>query len=248
MKLRKAASLALAGALALSLSVPVFAYNRDDHINDYVYAGDHEVTVTALLSEPVIRVQAPTDMQMILNPYGLSYTATNINNEATSTDQIIAPVQYSVNYSSTDIKVSVSAYAEPDPAMTNPKSEAVITGSDATALTTKSVFLFMEAAVRDFGAEANAVDTTFGTAYNPRSTTQAVVGSKKTAPGKLTNAVTMKAGTDDGSGTGFTPGSGSVCAVKLNGSCATAPTKDWSASDQIVVHMTYTFTPTKAAS
>ncbi len=93
MKTKKIVSLALSGALALSMSVPAFA------LTDLSEGAELEITGTTQV--PKIEVVVPTTGSVILNPYAMAVTVDG----AAKKDQIIGAIQAIENKSEIPIKV-----------------------------------------------------------------------------------------------------------------------------------------------
>lgn len=249
MKIKKIASLFLAGVLAASLAVPMFAaYDVDSNMEDVSYQVSHSVELSGVIQSPEIRMKVPTTGgKLILNPYAMSFSTEEFTGQqGTSTDQIITPIQYLANYSNTNVNIGVSAYALPTAADTGtgrPKSDAILATKSALTLTTKSVFLYLQ--VKATNAIGNGYSNTAftTTTYDSKAKDQVVVGSTAAKPGILTDVVTLAAAQND---TTLSATGNGVAAIRISGDCASNPAfgSDWKATDTLTMTIAYTFEPT----
>ena len=98
-------SAALAGALALSLSVPAFAAGNTDTRSEIGMDGladGAEVEITGTTRTADVKIKVPTSGAVTLNPYGLSVTVAGNS----VTDQVISAPQYIENESDLPVKVT----------------------------------------------------------------------------------------------------------------------------------------------
>lgn len=100
MKMKKLMSAALAGALALSLSVPAFA--ADTTVGMDGLSEGAIVEVTGKTETATVRILVPATGDIILNPYKLDV---DVDGSPVQT-QIISSTQYIVNESNLPVKVS----------------------------------------------------------------------------------------------------------------------------------------------
>lgn len=219
MNFKKIMSTALAGAMALSLSVPAFAAANSDT------SLEQNTAITGTTQAPTIKITVPATGAVVVNPYKMSVTPDG--GSTAVTDQIISATQYIENASDVAVKVSAQVTG------TAAGNLAFATASTQTkAVTTNSVFMYFEMVLSDDGT----TEPTWADAYDSRSATQILVSTKAT---KKADMLTLAAG--DGSAAAST---GGHAAFHLAGDAASTPTTAWAATDKADVAIAFTFTPT----
>lgn len=132
MNFKKLISTAMAGAMALSLSVPAFA---DD------------VKVEGSINLPTINMVLPTTASMIMNPYELNVKLNPRDPDETPVDdQIISPLMTVKNLSNIGVKVAVSVQG------TKGKGTAAFatgTTQGSTKSTAKEAFVYAKFLIGD---------------------------------------------------------------------------------------------------
>ena len=221
MKFKKLVSTALAGAMALSLSlsVPAFAAGNTDT------SLEQSTDITGTTQAPIIKITVPATGTVTVNPYKMAVSVGGSD----VTDQIISATQYITNASNVAIKVGAEVTG------TAAGNLAFATASTQTkAVLTNSVFMYFEMDVAD--KTDGTADPTWATAYDSRSTNQILVSTKAT---KKADMLTLAAGT--GTAAAATGGN---AAFHLAGDAASTPTTAWVAADKADVAIAFTFTPT----
>ena len=100
MKMKKLMSAAMAGALALSLSVPAFASGNTVLTGVDSLGEGATIEVTGTTKTADVKVTVPTSSSVVLNPYELDYTVEGAASAVN--DQIISAAQYIVNDGTTE--------------------------------------------------------------------------------------------------------------------------------------------------
>jgi len=227
--MKKLLSLALACATVLCLSAPAFAL-------------DQSLSVTAATNVPTIKVVMPSNVKGVtLNPYKLEVKYTPVKTgatEVTKKTQIVAPTMFVTNLSSVDMKVAMTVTGTVGG---NAKLGTASFASDTTTKT-NSVFLTLEAAVKDDQTEVAATAFTADEAGKMiiSTTKKEMTGFKKADAAAATN--TLKACKADGS----VADAGGYLALSFGGDCVTTPTIDWTKSDTVGASIAFTFTPQAA--
>ena len=217
MNFKKIMSTALAGAMALSLSVPAFAAANSDT------SLEQNTAITGTTQAPTIKITVPATGAVTVNPYKMEVTV----GSDTKTDQIISATQFIENASDVAVKVSAQVTG------TAAGNLAFATASTQTkAVTTNSVFMYFEMVASDDGS----TEPTWATAYDSKSTTQILVSTKAT---KKADMLTLAAGTGTAAAS-----TGGYAAFHLAGDAASTPTTAWAAADKADVAIAFTFTPT----
>lgn len=214
MKFKKLISTALAGVMSLSLAATAFATG----------ALSQSMDITGTTQAPTIKITVPATGTVTVNPYKMEVTVGGDK----VTDQIISATQYIENASNVAVKVSAEVTGTPAGNLTL----ATATTQGTKAVTTNSVFMYFEMAVVDAGDAT----PTWATAYDSKSATQILVGSKAA---KKADMLTLAAG--DGSDAAS---AGGYAAFHLAGDAASTPTTAWVAADKVDVAIAFTFTPT----
>lgn len=218
MKFKKLVSTALAGAMALSLSVPAFAADGDLQ---------QSTDITGTTQAPTIKITVPATGTVVVNPYKMSVTPAGASTAVT--DQIISATQFIENASDVALKVS----AEVTGTAAGNLAFATASTQGSRAPTTNSVFMYFEMVASDDGSTE---PTTWATAYDSKATTQILVSTKAT---KKADMLTLAAGTGTAAAS-----AGGYAAFHLAGDAASTPTTAWAAADKADVAIAFTFTPT----
>lgn len=230
MNLKRFASVAMAGALALSLTAPAFATNSTN--------------ITGSYRAITLNVTVPTTGQAIINPYGLPYSV----GEATISGQQIttgAPLLVQ-NKSTVPLSVSASIVSAKKG---NFVFDANTIGTSETGNKGNVLFQMFEA---PGVTEANATDTEV---LNPKfaalkdadalcSTvlTETNLTASPAVPAVEENdIVTLKAANANGELV-----DGGAAFFRLSGTVAKKPTVAWTTTDGFTAKITFTFEPTVA--
>lgn len=226
MKLKKLATLALAGVMAMSLTAPAFAED-----NDGTAATNTEISGTV---EPAaIKVTIPTTGAVVVNPYKMEVLpAGGTAGTDETTEQIISATQYIENKGKAAVQLSASVTGTASSGVTF----ATVKHEGSTKpVTTKSVFMYFEIGRTD---DASTEPTWNANGYDSKLNTQILVGTKAVAK---TNMVTLAAGTGSaGQAKGF-------AAYRLAGDANATPATAWTADDTVTVAIAFTVLPTGAA-
>lgn len=219
MNFKKIMSTALAGAMALSLSVPAFAAANSNT------SLEQNTAITGTTQAPTIKITVPDTGAVVVNPYKMSVTPDG--GSTAVTDQIISATQFIENASDVAVKVSAQVTG------TAAGNLAFATASTQTkAVTTNSVFMYFEMVASDDGS----TEPTWATAYDSKSATQILISTKAT---KKADMLTLAAGTGTAAAS-----AGGYAAFHLAGDAASTPTTAWAAADKADVAIAFTFTPT----
>ncbi len=219
MNFKKIMSSALAGVMALSLSVPAFAAANSNT------SLEQNTAITGTTQAPTIKITVPDTGAVVVNPYKMSVTPDG--GSTAVTDQIISATQFIENASDVAVKVSAQVTG------TAAGNLAFATASTQTkAVTTNSVFMYFEMVASDDGS----TEPTWATAYDSKSATQILISTKAT---KKADMLTLAAGTGTAAAS-----AGGYAAFHLAGDAASTPTTAWAAADKADVAIAFTFTPT----
>ena len=156
MKMKKLMSAAMAGALALSLSVPAFASGNTVLTGVDSLGEGATIEVTGTTKTADVKVTVPTSSSVVLNPYELDYTVEGAASAVN--DQIISAAQYIVNESDLPVKVSTSVTGTIE-------GTGDFAAADATAEGTKKVHL-------EFNIGETSDGTTESTNYETKALTK----------------------------------------------------------------------------
>ncbi len=230
MTMKKITSLALSGALALSLSAPAFAADPDTKELS-LDAPSANTTISVTTKAPTIKVTIPQTGAALLNPYKMSVKPIDATGaeDASGTavqDQILSPTQYITNES--DVAVSISADITGKPA----KNVSLANADWGTKPpTTNSVFMYFQI----LNTDDNTSDVTWDN-FDAKSTKQAVVATTKVSKPDM---VTLAADTDpDTTDTGDT-----YAAFHFGGKVVEKPAKAWTAADTVDVTIAFSVAP-----
>lgn len=252
MKFKKLASLALAGAMCASLSVPAFASGT-------------ETEVTATYKAPVISVDVPADAKAFINPLGLDIKVDETNGPTLSGRQIISAPMALKNRGGTDLQVGATVSVT-----VNDSSDLrfVSASTGGASAATKSVFAYIQAIQEKTlvgnettGVAAADIATAYGNweASDYNAATDIVVNSA--LPASKDNLVILRAA-DVTDPANPVYKAGSVALVRLAGDCtSTLTTGDgWvetkttgtgdaavTTGDGFTVNVAYTFRPATVA-
>ena len=230
MNFKKIMSTALAGVMALSLSVPVLAADTDL---------EQTTEITGTTQTPTISISVPSSGDVILNPYKMSVdvSADQDGSDVVNT-QIISAPEYIKN--KTDVALSISATVTGKVA-----GEAVFatasTQGGTRPVTTKSAFVYLEVIDAGAGDDADSTEPTTALtdaswkAYDAKAANQILLAAKAVSKA---NMLTVPAVAD---------ASSSFIAYRLAGDAASSPTKAWTEADTVSATIAFTFTPTATA-
>lgn len=257
MKTKRLATLALAGAMTLSLASPAFA-------------SSNTTEVTGTYKAVTIAVDVMPQAVAFINPYGLDIDVpqdghTTTSGAATtkiSGQQIVSAPMALKNKTGMDLTVNatvtttIPAAATGEVAMKLASSTTKGVGSDPDAegyvppATAKSAFVYLEAKQEptltgaDSAVDAAAIATkfaawgasTFDAEKNPvLNATRAVTQN---------DLVILRAADMSGNGGAFAAyKAGSIALVRLAGDCVTAPKDEWKTTDTFTASIAYTFAP-----
>lgn len=243
LKLKRLLSVALAGAMSLTLATTAFA------------AGN-ETVITATVKEAEIAVTVPATVDAFINPYGVdvNYDASD-DARVLSGFQILSAPNCIYNLSSMDLSVSATVTGEvlarAGETDTTKAMKFATASTDGGTATTKSAYVAFQMKVDD-GIVGEATDIV-GDLYNPLAEAWAADAN---ADGEVVVKVGDTAGEDlvalKKADTTTTPGKTLVVAgggalIRLNGDCVTAPKIAWDEKDSFKVTVAYTFMPTTIA-
>lgn len=226
MNLKRFGSIAMAGALALSLAVPAFASNS---------------VITGNYKEVRLAVTVPSTGKAVINPYGLpialsekySISGQGISNAAPLTVQNRSAVPLKVNVSITATKTGNFVFEDTNTTLasdeTANKGLVKFEMFPAPALT-ETTLENEDTLIGGFAAldSANAL---------PSGGVQ-VKGAAGT-PDAATNILTLREGSADGS-----LQAGGAAYFRLTGEAVKAPTTPWAATDGFTATIAFTFEPT----
>ena len=234
MNMKRFGSIAMAGALALSLAVPAFASNSTN--------------ITGTYRAITLAVTVPTTGQAIINPYGLPYELSE-GGPSISGQQITtgAPLLIA-NRSAVSLSVSATALGQEKGTF---KFNAADPNTANPVVTTKAGFVKMQMFAADGVTEANADDadalnTKFAAlgADSDDPSKDLVVG---TASSTMADIITLKKANADGElqdgGAAFFRLSGTV--VKTPKAANGTDDDPWTSTDGFAVKLAFTFEPTE---
>jgi hypothetical protein len=245
---KKVLSLALAGAMAASLSIPAYASSSTTTTENTT---NRSLTVDGTYQAVNIAVVVPTSGTVIINPYALPVEIVAKTDSAAAVkvkDQQIVTKPLAVkNQSDVDLDINVSATATVKGSLT--LATAAVTPSEEKKTT---AFLYLDVEESDLTGATSAV-TTAAIAdkwkdiawpdYSADNTNQVAMTKSGTAVNK-SGVGTLKAATLNTSTGAFEEyNAGSIAYVGLCGSCAQNPTTAWTAKDGVSVKIAFTFVP-----
>ena len=174
MNFKKLISTAMAGAMALSLSVPAFAAANSNT------SLEQNTAITGTTQAPTIKITVPAAGTVTVNPYKMAVSVGGSD----VTDQIISATQFIENASDVALKVSAEVTG------TAAGNLAFATASTQTkAVTTNSVFMYFEMVASDDGS----TEPTWATAYDSKSATQILISTKATKKADMLTLAADKA-------------------------------------------------------
>ena len=243
--MKRLASLAMAGALALSISAPAFAATTGTMTNP---TAGKSTRITATYEEATVDVLVPATATAIINPLGIGYdVAKSDSTKASFTGQICTVPMAIYNKSALDVKVGATASATINQSAVPMRLATATTKAQGTegqddyvpAQTSKSAFVQLEvvaapATIKTSGG-ADQTDTTLNDNIIVESakaaTWSGVAADKKltigTRAASVDDMVRLKKALDDGSGNfdGFDVGS--IALFRLTGDCVENPNGGW---------------------
>jgi hypothetical protein len=242
--MKKIGSVALAGVMAASLSIPAFA------------AADTTNTTTKIdgkYEEIPIAVTVPKTGTAQINPYGLPVEFKNLSADTTkvakvSGQQIVTQPLYISNDG--DVALSVGATVT-----TTAKGLEIVSSKDTIAKSTeKQAYVELQLApsaqttldtdaAKDKVTAEYATDTIWANASALALSTDDAVSKK----GLATLAASKVTTTQDDEGKDVTTikyAAGGICLIRLAGEVVTEPETAWSTNDSFSSTIAFTFTPT----
>ncbi len=223
MTMKKITSLALSGALALSLSAPAFAAETATM--------NYEGSVQA----PAIAVTVPDSGTIVLNPYKMSFTPDGASDAVT--DQVYSGTQYIYSESNVPLKVSASVTGTLPTSQDKANAVTFATAPISTAKTqptTKNVFMYFELVA----TEDNTSEVEWATSFDSKSTNQILLSAKAT---EKKDIITLPVATVNGNTT--TPAG--YGAFRVTGDAVSAPANAWTEDDAVTAAVAFTFTATE---
>jgi hypothetical protein len=240
--MKKIGSVALAGAMACSLSIPAFA------------AAKNSTSVTATYAEIPIEVTVSDTGTATINPYGLPVKLTVDKTTKTVSGQKIVTTPLSIkNNGETDLSVNASVSVK-----NGTKSGIEFVKQSLTSANTgKQIYAYLEVAGTTVTSPVDDATTTLDedilTAFTTDSTwatSQKVVLNADEAQkgeGLATLAAATVATTQDSEGkdvTTVTYNSGSIAVFRIGGEVVKAPADGaWATSDTFTTTIAFTFEP-----
>ncbi len=217
MNFKKLISTAMAGVMALSLSVPAFASSGT-------------VKVDGSIQLPTINVVLPTTASMVMNPYKMSVKLDPKDPASAVQDQIVSSTMEVKNLSNIDVQVGIKVTGTIK--NTTDTAPAFKTSSAASS-STKEAYIYAVFEIGDTGldvADTNgAGDNTVVLSTNETDVTNF-------APGAASAANTLKASADLKA-----PATDGVLGFKFFGDVA--PVTTWTDKDTMAATIAFTFTP-----
>lgn len=244
MKLRKLASLCLAGAMALAVAVPSFAAAGDNgDLADATDGLNGSLTIEGSTEAPTLSVTIPAyqDVGTILNPYKMTVDATAIGGSDKESGQLISATYFAENHTAANVKVKVEGKVAKGSSAGDVEfaTKPVATMKEADLNGKNTVFIYLDTAIASKSGEKIAWP-----AFGSKATdTQLVLGATDEA---VKTEYVLAAGTKDTT----TPTTinlaknGGCLAFKLNGDCNGNPTVAWTENDTVDVTLTFTLTIT----
>ncbi len=240
---KKLVSFLLASVMLVSSAMTVCAAEADTLEDVAGLATGSEVTGASTTNVPTINVVVPTEVEIVINPYQITYKDENENE---STDQIITPIYEIESLSNVALAVNVSGLTAKG--VTAETGITIATAPVTEKITTKSAFLYLEVANETETAGTYA----FADAYSSKSATQLVVPNTEVKDAKGNDIaaaskeaiVTLAASDGEKAVKAGYKFSGNVVAnpvaVDESGVSSLAP---WTDSDSIGIAFKFTFTP-----
>lgn len=247
--MKKVLSLVLALAMVLTLAAPAFASSGTTISGADKLATGASVKVAGETNVGVVKVTIPSAGTMVLNPYGLKYSATVNGVDLTDKqDQVIYPTQYIASNSTAalDVTASVTGVVAGNAKLVAAAFDPVGEHADGVKAP-NNLFLVMQT------ADVAAADTPTEPTWTALTTTEdltdaAYVGDTNGYVHKLvvsTRGVATKVGklaaSADTTGTANT-----YVAFRFTGLAEKNPDTPWTAADKVTATIAFTFAPTKA--
>lgn len=228
MNLKRFASVAMAGALALSLTAPAFATNSTN--------------ITGTYRAITLAVTVPTTGTAIINPYGLPYELSegvSISGQQITTG---APLLIA-NRSAVSLSVSATAIGTVKGDFVYSATDPTTAGAGGASLTTKAglvkVQVFPATGVTQANAEdADALNTKFAALPDdsPDPTKDIIVG---TTAATVNDIITLKKANASDELV-----DGGAAFFRLTGKVVKSPATAWASTDGFAVKVAFTFEPT----
>jgi hypothetical protein len=229
--MKKIGSVALAGVMAASLSIPAFAANQ--------------TTVTATYTEPEIAVTVPDTGTIAINPYGLPVTFEKSDGTTVSVKKqqiTMAPltIRNDGDVSDLDAYVTVSSKVGTGSGVTFIASDPNQSSTEGDN-TSKKIFLQIEgAASAETGEADDDMEDALIDEYATDSTWANATTAALDANGGLTTKTkiaTLTAVDEDGYQ------AGSIALIRLTGKLVEEPSTAWSTKDGFTTTIAFTFKP-----
>lgn len=219
-KFKRLGSMALAGAMAMTMAIPAFAV-------------DNQTTITGSYTPIQLRVTVPTTGAAIINPYGLPFQI----GEATISGQQIttsAPLVIA-NRSSVALAVTANLKGTPTTGVTLEASSAT---TDYTTATDKKLHVVFEAFAEDSLTALNVTDNdTLRPLFAALDSADAdLTGDVLATAADATGTLVLREGDADGE-----VQSGGAALFRLSGEAAKKAT--WAADDSFTAEIVFTFEP-----
>lgn len=263
MKLKRLATLALAGVMTLSLAIPAFA--ADDTTN-------MTTNITGGYAQSAIDVVVPTTGAVVINPYGMGVTVSKSGGAKVTMAGQVMTAPLSVK-NKTDMWLSVGAEVSATvPETSGVKLTAATTkgvnadnpeAADYVAPATgKSAFVQLEvvqAPAAVIGTDVDATGTTNADALQDKIIDACANSDNWADAGKVTvpskgstqqaDLATLAPAAMDTNGTFDTYAAGSIGLFRLSGDCVANPGKTaWADTDTFTVTVAFSFVPQAAPS
>jgi len=214
----------LAIVMVMALALPAFA--SDD---------EYQVEATGITAAPTIKVTMPKGMNVILNPYKMSYTNSNLSISSATQATFISPAVSIKNESNVALKMEIKGGATPSDNLK--VVDAANKVQTASAPGDKNVFIQLNVEVdknADVAAGTTVATTTNKALSSSEGTLFGVSGTSDTRLSLTACAV---------SGTTVTP---NYVWLQFSGDCNSNPKEPYTADDTIGAALTFTFTPVAA--
>lgn len=215
MKFKKLISTALAGAMALSLSVPAFASSGT-------------VKVEGSIQVPTLNVVLPTTASMVMNPYNMSVKLDPRDPASAVNDQIISSTMEVKNLSNIGVQVGINVTG------TTGKGDVAFAANSAATSTAKEAYVYVAFEIGSTGLDVADTNGSGNSTVVLSTTPADVTDFAPTAAAG--NANTLAASADS-----KTPATNGVLGFKFFGD--TAPVTTWTDKDTLAATIAFTFTP-----
>lgn len=237
MKFKRLATMALAGAMSLSLAVPAFA------------SGSTEVTAT--YSSPVISVDVPAKGAVVINPFGLDVEVsenaadtTNTNKVTISGQKIVTAPMALKNKTKMNLGVNVTMTG----AVKDGSTMRLAIEAPAADDSSKSAFVYLQAASATTLTGDESTITAAKIAEEFAKWEPAAYSADNdlildVRAASKDNIVTLKAAKMDNTGAFDEYKAGSIAFVRLAGDCVASPRTAWANTDGFTANIAYTFAP-----